>query len=104
MKGLIMYTWRVQPPKPNWETRVHGVELGKTPIWWSPKEPFRIEHLDNGDTIVLKIPGGSGWAARWETKYYPTYFQVLKIIRKDVDGNFVCEPVVDFPLRDGKER
>lgn len=93
--------WRVDPPKANGETWVHGLDLGRTPIWWdsSPKYVSFNGEREIGGFIVLKLPGATMWSARWETKYYGTTFQVLKITRIDDDGRFVCEEIIQFPMR-----
>jgi len=100
-------TWRVAPPKIDGSTRVQGVDLGAQPIWWEP-DPKLVpslspERLGNGNLIVLKIPG-SNYSNRGYVQYTGAYFQVLKVLRKDDQGNFVCEPVIDFPVRNGKGR
>lgn len=93
-----MYTWRVMVPKADGTTHVIGVDLGASPIWWEPDPSKPIDYIDNGSIIVLKIPG-SNYSNRGYVQYNGAYFQVLRVLRKDNDNNFVCEPVVDFPIR-----
>jgi hypothetical protein len=88
--------YRVTKPKDpakSMEVRVYGVDFGKTPILWKANLKY----------IILKVPGGSGWASRGATKYYATYFQVCKILENKVD-EWLVEEVIDIPLRAGSER
>lgn len=92
--------WRVKPPNADGTTRVIGIDLGPVkPIWWESFPYYSSGKVGNGSTIVLKIPGSTQWASRGEMKYYGAYFQVLRVLRIDDYGNFVCETIIDFPLR-----
>jgi len=105
--------WRVAPPNADGTTSVRNIDLGPVkPVWWDSRPNLirrRIkempdnweiaEPLPNGATIVLKIPGSTQWSGRGETSYYGTYFQVLRVLGLDDHGNYICETLIDFPLR-----
>jgi hypothetical protein len=80
-------------PEKSMEVWVYGVDFGKTPILWQK----------NREYLVLKIPGGSGWASRGTSKYYATYFQVCKILSQ-TDDEWTVEEVIAVPLRASSER
>lgn len=97
-------TWRLSRPKSDGTVRVINIDLGTSnPLWWASNPPYTAFNGEReiGGTITLKVPGSSQWASRGLMKYLGTYFKVLRILNIDPEGNLVCEPLIDFPLRQG---
>lgn len=93
--------WRVAPPNVDGTTRVLNLDLGTTPIWWKSQPELKFREPASGDTIILKIPG-SNYSNRGYIQYNGAYFQVLVVLRRDEHGNYICDPLIDFPIRDKK--
>lgn len=90
--------WRVSKPDKNGVVRTPGIETGKVEWWYSRPN---LGYLEAGGIIVLKFMGGMSWSGRGETRYNATSFLVLRIkrIQDDPYYLFVCEEVVEFPVR-----
>jgi hypothetical protein len=98
-----MFTYKVtKPHNAEGECNVLGVDMGAAPVWWTQTKRD-IDKLENGDTIVLKIPGGTYWAARGVVKYSGAQFYVLRILGKGTSASdreyFECESIIEIPLR-----
>jgi hypothetical protein len=91
--------YRITPPKADGTTRIVNVDMGVTPIWWESRPQYNSTHFGNGSIIVLKIPGATQWASRGTMKYYGARFEVFRVLQRDINGNFICESLVDFPIR-----
>lgn len=91
--------YRIIPPKADGTTRILNVDMGTVPIWWESRPVYNSAYFGNGSIIVLKIPGSTQWASRGTMKYYGARFEVFRVLRIDEQGNYVCETLVDFPIR-----
>lgn len=80
--------YRIKKVEIGRDTEVIGVDMGTTPILWAW----------NRDCVVIKLKGHSAWTARWETGYFGSHFQVLKILEQD-ESYWICEEIIEIPLR-----